>query len=196
MTLLLCLGLLLGGARTQAQDWKDALKKVATSTADEATGGKLTEMAIVGTWNYTGPGVKFESGELTGQLSGAAIETAVAKQLAKGYDMAGIREGACTFDFNSDKTFSAKLGTHDLTGSYSFDASTHEMALQVTTGKIPLGSIPGHAYLNGSELQLVFPVSKLIELVESLGQKIPALSSVTKLLENYENVYIGFAFAR
>jgi len=46
MTLLLTLGLLLWGAQVQAQDWKDALKKVVTSAADEATGGKLTEVAI------------------------------------------------------------------------------------------------------------------------------------------------------
>ena len=196
MTLLLTLGLLLWGAQVQAQDWKDALKKVVTSAADEATGGKLTEVAIVGAWRYTGPGIKFEGENLTSQLGGAAIESTVTKQLVKGYELVGIREGACSFDFAGDGTFTAQLGSHELAGSYTFDASTHELALQVSTGKIPLGTIPGRAYLSGTELQLVFPATKLVELIESLGQKIQALSSVTKLLENYENVYIGFAFSK
>ena len=192
MTLLFTLGLLLWGAQVQAQDWKDALKKVVTSAADEATGGKLTEVAIVGAWRYTGPGIKFEGENLTSQLGGAAIESTVTKQLVKGYELVGIREGA----FAGDGTFTAQLGSHELAGSYTFDASTHELALQVSTGKIPLGTIPGRAYLSGTELQLVFPATKLVELIESLGQKIQALSSVTKLLENYENVYIGFAFSK
>lgn len=196
MTLLLTLGLLLWGAQVQAQDWKDALKKVVTSAADEATGGKLTEVAIVGAWRYTGPGIKFEGENLTSQLGSAAIESTVTKQLVKGYELVGIREGACSFDFAGDGTFTAQLGSHELAGSYTFDASTHELALQVSTGKIPLGTIPGRAYLSGTELQLVFPATKLVELIESLGQKIQALSSVTKLLENYENVYIGFAFSK
>lgn len=196
MTLLFTLGLLLWGAQVQAQDWKDALKKVVTSAADEATGGKLTEVAIVGAWRYTGPGIKFEGENLTSQLGGAAIESTVTKQLVKGYELVGIREGASSFDFAGDGTFTAQLGSHELAGSYTFDASTHELALQVSTGKIPLGTIQGRAYLSGTELQLVFPATKLVELIESLGQKIQALSSVTKLLENYENVYIGFAFSK
>ena len=116
MTLLLTLGLLLWGAQVQAQDWKDALKKVVTSAADEATGGKLTEVAIVGAWRYTGPGIKFEGENLTSQLGGAAIESTVTKQLVKGYELVGIREGACSFDFAGDGTFTAQLGSHELAG--------------------------------------------------------------------------------
>lgn len=114
MTLLLTLGLLLWGAQVQAQDWKDALKKVVTSAADEATGGKLTEVAIVGAWRYTGPGIKFEGENLTSQLGGAAIESTVTKQLVKGYELVGIREGACSFDFAGDGTFTAQLGRTSL----------------------------------------------------------------------------------
>lgn len=192
--LLMTLALLLFGARAEAQDWKEALKKAVTSAADEATGGKLTGMAIVGAWEYTGPGVKFEGEELASKLGGAAIESSVAKQLTRAYEMVGIREGACSFDFDSEGGFTARLGSHDLSGDYAFDASTHEITLKISTGRIPLGSVPGHAYLSGEELLLVFPATKLVELVESLGQKIEALGTVTKLLENYENVYIGFAF--
>ena len=52
--------LLLAGSSATAQDWKEALKKAATTAADKATDGKLTQYALAGTWNYTAPGVKFE----------------------------------------------------------------------------------------------------------------------------------------
>ena len=69
--------LLLGGTTSSAQDWKEALKKAATAAADKATDGKLTQYALAGTWNYTGPGVKFEGGDIASEVGGAALETAV-----------------------------------------------------------------------------------------------------------------------
>ena len=83
--------LLLGGTTSSAQDWKEALKKAATAAADKATDGKLTQYALAGTWNYTGPGVKFEGGDIASEVGGAALETAVVKQLEKAYAKAGIR---------------------------------------------------------------------------------------------------------
>ena len=72
--------LLLGGTTSSAQDWKEALKKAATAAADKATDGKLTQYALAGTWNYTGPGVKFEGGDIASEVGGAALETAVSGQ--------------------------------------------------------------------------------------------------------------------
>ena len=36
----------------QAQ-WLDALKKVATEAIDQATDGKLTQLAVIGSWSYS-----------------------------------------------------------------------------------------------------------------------------------------------
>lgn len=194
-TLLLAAALLFAGA-VQAQDWKEALKKAATTVADQLTDGKLTEHALVGTWNYTGPGVKFEGEDMASELAGAAIEGSVVKQLEKAYALAGIRAGAGSFTFNDDGTFSALLGKYNLSGDYEFDASTHVITLKFAKGKINLGSIPGHAYISGQELVLVFPVTKLVEMVSALGSKISSLATVTKMLDNYKNVYAGFAFGK
>ena len=194
-TLLLAAALLAAGT-VQAQDWKDALKKAAMLVSDQLTDGKLTEHALVGTWSYTGPGVKFEGEDMASELAGAAIESSVAKQLERAYALAGIKAGAGSFTFCDDGTFSALLGRHTLTGEYEFDASTHVITLKFAKGKLNLGSIPGHAYVSGQELVLVFPVTKLVELVSALGSRISSLASVTKMLDNYKNVYAGFAFGR
>ena len=178
--------LLLGGTTSSAQDWKEALKKAATAAADKATDGKLTQYALAGTWNYTGPGVKFEGGDIASEVGGAALETAVVKQLEKAYAKAGIRPGAGTFTF----------GSHTLSGTYEYDAPTHVVTLHFAKGKLNLGSVPGHAYISGQELVLVFPVTRLVEVVTALGSKVSYFSTATTLLSKYKNVYVGFAFSK
>ena len=189
--------LLLGGTTSSAQDWKEALKKAATAAADKATDGKLTQYALAGTWNYTGPGVKFEGGDIASEVGGAALETAVVKQLEKAYAKAGIRPGAGTFTFGKDDdAFTATLGSHTLSGTYEYDAPTHVVTLHFAKGKLNLGSVPGHAYISGQELVLVFPVTRLVEVVTALGSKVSYFSTATTLLSKYKNVYVGFAFSK
>lgn len=193
---LIAAALLLLALPTQAQDWKELLKKTATEVADQATGGKLTERAIVGTWNYTGPGVKFEGEDLLSSVGGTAMESTVTTRLEKVYLLVGIKPGACSFVFAEDKSFTATMGSRELSGTYEFDASTHVLTLHFAKGKVDLGSVPGHAYISGTQLQLLFPVTKLTDMIVALGSKISSLSTLTKLLEKYENVYIGFEFGK
>lgn len=188
--------LLLAAGRADAQSWKDLLTKIAATAADDLTDGQLTRYALVGTWNYTAPGVKFESEDLAAELGGAALETTVAEKLEKAYLLAGIQAGSCTFTFDREDAFTMQVGTRQLHGTYEFDASTHGIVLCFTQGKYALGRVPGHAYLSGTELQLVFPVTRLVDMVTALGKKIPSLATVAKLVERYENVYIGFRFAK
>lgn len=189
--------LLLTASTAAAQDWKNALEKIATSVVDEATDGKLTQYALAGTWNYTGPGVKFEGGDIASELGGAALESTVVQQLEKAYALAGIESGAGSFTFEqSDQTFTALLGKHELTGTYEYDASTHVITLRFAKGKLNLGTVDGHAYVSGTDLLLVFPVTKLVEFATELGSRISSLSTVTTLLKKYENVYLGFAFKK
>ena len=100
---LLALLLLLAAApAVRAQDWLESLKKVATAAADKAADGKLTQYAIVGTWEYARPGVRFESDDLTSELGAAAVQGSVQEKLVRAYELAGIRPGACTFAFGRD----------------------------------------------------------------------------------------------
>lgn len=193
--LLLLAALLLAGS-TAAQEWKELLKKAATAAIDKATDGQLTRYALVGTWNYTAPGVKFEGEDWAGELGGAALESAVRSKLESAYALAGIQAGACCFAFDNEGGFTAVFGTRTLTGTYEFEASTHTVSLRFAKGKYNLGTVEGHAYVSGSELQLVFPVTKLVRMVSALGSKIPSLSAISKLLDKYNNVYLGFGFAR
>lgn len=195
-TLLIFTASLLLAGPAGAQDWKEALKKAATTVADKATDGKLTQYALAGEWNYTGPGVQFESSDLAASVGSAALETTLCGHLEKAYAFAGIEPGACSFAFDKEGAFTAAFGTRNLSGTYEFDASKHLITLHFAKGKYDLGAVPGHAYVSGDKLQLVFPVTKLVGIVTTLGSKVSSLATVTKLLKKYENVYLGFEFGK
>ena len=181
---LLILGLsLLASERVSAQSWLDALKGVATEVIDEATGGKLTEMAIAGEWKYIAPGVRM----------GSAMESTIETKLATAYEKVGIRPDFCQITFTKEDTWSMPVKGHEVTGTYSYDPATH--AITLTLAKLG-ASFTGYAYIDGTNLELVFPVNKLVEFVTALGSKISSLSSVSKMLEKYDDVYLGFQFAK
>ncbi len=113
--------------------------------------------------------MRFESDDLTSELGAAAVQGSVQEKLVRAYELAGIRPGACTFAFGRDGRFTATAGSRTLAGTYAFDAATHEIVLDIERKSGRTLSVPGHAYLSGSGLQLVFPVTKLVETIEAFG---------------------------
>lgn len=192
---MLTIALLAFTGSVEAQSWLDALKKTATTVADQVTGGQLTAKALIATWNYTKPGVKLGSSDLASEIGGAALESTVVAKLESVYQMIGIKPGACSFTFNDDETFLFRIGSRELNGSYEFDASSHALTLQFSKS-MSLGTFNAQAYLSGSELQIVFPADKLVQLMTLLGSKVSSLSTIAELLKNYDNVCIGFGFSK
>ena len=52
------------------------------------------------------------------------------------------------------------------------------------------------SYLSGSQMQLVFPSEKLMELLSGIGAKIASLQPLTASLEKYKSIAIGFNFSK
>ena len=177
-----------------AQGWLDAVKKVATEAADKATGGQLTAKAIIGTWNYSAPAARLDGDSTLSSLSGSLVGSTLSTKMATAFEKVGIREGFCSITFNDDGTFAMPVKGKSISGTYEFDPSTHAITLHI--GKSSLGSFGGYAYISGSDLQIVFPTDKLMTLLTNFGSKISALSSVTALLEKYDNAYLGFEFEK
>lgn len=175
----------------QAQDWLDALKGVATSAADKLTGGKLTQKALIGSWNYSGPGVKMGSSNLLADVGGTVMSSTIESKLRTIYEKVGIREGFCSITFEEGNAFSMPLKSRTISGTYEYDASSHAITLHVS--KL---SFTGYAYIDGSNLQLVFPADKLVSFMTVVGSMVSSLSTITEMLKNYDNVLIGFEFAK
>ena len=186
----------------QAQSWLDALKKGATTAVDKATGGKLTEMALYGTWTYTQPSVKFEGEGLAAAFGGSVVETLIVDQLTKIYAKGGLEAGKGTLTFvKKDKKVTAAFDGHQIEGTYVFDAESHDITFSLANGKLTLDAIPSRAYLNGSELTIVFPIKRLMEIIQQASEKIESsnletFKAAATLLSQYDNAYVGFAFTK
>ncbi len=179
-----------------AQAWLDALKGAATTAIDKATGGKATELMLPGTWNYASPALKLVSDNALADAAASALVTGVEQKLEKAYTAIGIKPGACSYTFNTDNTFTAVLGKRKLSGTYTYDAATHAIELKYTSTLLNLGSMKGYAYLDGNSMELVFDCSKLMTFLTKLGSKVSMLSGITKLVENYDGMMIGFGFTK
>ena len=63
-----------------------------------------------------------------------------------------------------------------------------------------LGTLTGKAYLSGTDLQLLFPATRLLNLMEALGEKLASFSttasSVGSLLKQFDALYLGFEFTK
>lgn len=181
----------------QAQNWLNALKGVATSAIDKVTGGKLTANALYGTWSYNQPGIKLSSStNALSDLTATAATSTLQTKMATYYEKVGIKAGACSFTFNQDGTFTSTFGQKTATGTFTFNAETNQLALKYDNSLLALGAINAYAYINGANLQLLFPMDKLLTLLTTLGSASSQLSTITTMLKSYDSVKIGFEFSK
>lgn len=181
----------------QAQNWLNALKGVATSAIDKVTGGKLTANALYGTWSYNQPGIKLSSStNALSDITASAATSTLQTKMATYYEKVGIKAGACSFVINQDGTFTSTFGQKSSGGTFTFNTETNQITLKYDNGLLALGAINAYAYINGSNLQLLFPMDKLLTLLTSLGSASSQLSTITSLLDNYDSVKIGFEFSK
>lgn len=197
----------LSASQAQAQNWLNALKGVASTAINKLTGGELTAKTIIGTWNYSQPGVKLSSDNTLSELTAAAATTSIQGKIAPFYEKVGIKPGVCKFVLNEDGTFSSTFGQRTFSGTYTFDPKTNALSLKYGGTKpstiaeteaslFNLGAIPAYAYLNGEKLQIVFPMDKLLNVVTTLGSSVESLSLITELLKSYDSIKIGFEFSK
>lgn len=183
--------------KAAAQDWLDALKGAASNVIDKATDGKLTAAAIYGEWNYAQPGLKLSSSSSTlSDVTASALSSSIQAKMVPYYEKVGIREGACKFVFNQDGTFSSTFGQRTSGGTFTFDGQSNQIELKYERGLLKLGTINAYAYMNGTELQLLFPMDNLLKMLSSLGSASSSLEGVTSLLKNYDSIKIGFEFSK
>lgn len=195
--LLLAALLVMTGGTLRAQNWQELLKQTATSLGDRATEGKLTQYALPGSWSYTAPGVRFEGESAASDPGAALIASMVKEQLAKVYEKLGIQAGSSTVTFDNKGNFTVAVGEQKASGSYEYDAATHTISVRPSDEKLAkIEAVAGRAYLSGSELQLLFPITRLLELAQSVSSQASSLEAVSTLLSSYKDLYIGFVFER
>lgn len=179
---------------TASAQWLDALKQVASEVIDQATDGKLTELAMVGSWTYSAPAVKLNSDNALANIGSSAVTAPVADKMAKIFTKVGISEGFCSITFNQDGTFTMPVKGKTISGTYTYNNSDHSLTMVVgQSGKLTL---KGYAYISSTNLQLLFNANKLADFLLSISSNIRSLSTITDMVAQYKNFYLGFEFTK
>ena len=196
--LLTAFALLASTESASAQNWGDLFKKAGAAVADAVTGGKYSENAMQGRWVYAAPAMKMESaeGDALSGLAGVALERTAAKKMTKVYEKVGLKPGVGILTLMEDGKYEATTGERTIKGTYTFDAKQHLTTFAFDTKIKKVQPVEGKVYVKGDELTLVFPVTRLVEMVKAIGDRIPQLAGLSQLFEKYENIYIGFKFQK
>ena len=176
-----------------AQNILDALKGVASDAIDKATGGKLTEQALIGEWQYARPGVKIGGEGVSGALGGAVLQSQLEQKLETVLEKAGIKPGACVFVFDRQNNVEVRMSQKSKKGTYEYAPDSHQIVLKF--GSSALAEFTGQIYLDGTNLQLLFPADKLVSLLKTVGSALPS-NGATALLKNFDKMSVGLEFTK
>lgn len=154
------------------------------------SGTTLTEKSLLGTWNYTSSGCVFESENLLAQAGGAVASKKLEEQLNTHLAKIGVKQGACSFTFNEDKTYTATIGGRTITGNYTLDVKNKTLKMTYLAG---LGSMTPQVVMKNGKLSLLFESDKLLGIVKKVAAigNSTTLKAMSALLSNYEGMYIG-----
>ena len=83
------------------------------------TGVKLSKGDIKGTWSYTGSAVKLESSDLIKSATASVAATQVEKKLDEYLGKIGLKNGAFSFTFKDDNTFTTTVKGKSFNGTYT-----------------------------------------------------------------------------
>ena len=156
---------------------------------------KLSESSIVGTWNYTGADCVFESENLLAKAGGAVAANKIESEINSSLSKVGIKQGSCSFTFNSDKTYTANLGGRTISGTYSLDATNKKIKMTYLAG---LASMTPRVSMQGGKLCLLMESSKLLTLMKGVSalSKSSTAGAISSILGNYSGMYVGMQLSK
>lgn len=182
----------------QAQDWKSILSGVANSIGEkvsEKVSDKIDTISVTGTWKYMKSDCKLQSDDplskVGGELAAKKVESHMEELLAK----LGIDENT-VFSFNSDSTYTIKIGKRTLKGTYSLNKDTKEMTM-VSRLKVRSTAKVTKNVLAPTKMGLLFKADKLIALVQNVTNTLAQKSSnktinaAKTLITKYDGMMLG-----
>ena len=119
------------GMQMYGQSLKDLFNK---ETIRDIAGSVVEQLDVLpknieGTWEYAGTAVKFTGDNIlttaASQIASGQIETRLDEYL----QIVGIREGAFSYTFNADSTFTTSFNKMDFPGRYTFSEEANTIEL-------------------------------------------------------------------
>lgn len=145
---------------------------------------------ISGQWTYSAPSVDVSGKNLLAGMGKPIAKGKLKKKLKNAYKKIGLDKARPQFTFNEDGSCAIKLLGVSMKGSYNYNPSDEKITLKWR-------GIPMTARLKRDgkkKLHLTFDADKLLSLL-SLASKVSdnsALKALSFLLDNYQDVMVGF----
>ena len=145
---------------------------------------------ISGQWTYSAPSVDVSGKNLLAGMGKPIAKGKLKKKLKNAYKKIGLDKARPQFTFNQDGTCAVSLLGMSMKGSYNYNPSDEKITLK-------WHGIPMTARLKRDgkkKLHLTFDADKLLSLL-SLASKVSdssALKALSFLLDNYQDVMVGF----
>lgn len=156
---------------------------------------ELKQEDLVGTWKYVGADCVFQSENLLMKAGGEVAAAKVEEQLNTNLAKVGIQPGSCTFTFNADNTYSAKIGGRSINGNYTIDAKEKVVKMTYLGG---LGTMTPHVAKTGKKISLLYESDKLLKLLSTVSALSgnTAIQSLSTIAGSYDGMYIGMQLSK
>ena len=145
---------------------------------------------IKGEWTYSGPSVDVSGKNLLAGIGKPIAKSKLKKKVKNAFKKIGLNKARPQFSFDEDGTCAIKLLGASLKGTYNYNPDQDKITLK-------WHGIPMTARLKRDgkkKLHITFDADKLLKLF-SLASKVSdsqALKALSMLLDNYDDVMVGF----
>lgn len=199
-SVVVAVGILLSvSCEAYGQSLKNILKSSAVKEAvTSITGGKtLTAANIAGTWTYKNTVMKMESSNTLKSVAGNVAAEEMMNKLKSYWEKAGIVEGAFSYTFKSDNTFTNEIKKKNVSGTYSVNQEAKTIELRYTLGG-KMTTMTASVVLSDGEMDLLFNADKLLDLVTKLSSVTDntTLKTLSKFAGEYDGMKLGFKLTK
>jgi hypothetical protein len=168
---------------------------VFTVTDDDIANETLRiNRALQGEWKYNGPSVGMSGRNMLSGIAKPIAKSKLKKKLKNAFKQIGLDKARPQFEFDVDGSCSVKMFGMGLKGTYNYNPTTEKISFK-------WHGIPMSAQLKRDgkkKLHLTFEADKFLKLL-SLASRFSDSSSIKaigKLLDNYEDIMVGFELKR
>lgn len=154
---------------------------------------KINQM-LSGEWKYNAPSVGVSGKNVIAGIAKPLAKGKMKKKLKKAFKSVGIEKARPSFEFNEDGTCAISMMGAKIKGSYNYNPATEKVTFK-------WHGVPLTANLKRDgkkKLHMTFEADKLISLITLMGRfsDSSTIKALTKLLDNYEDVMVGFELKR
>ena len=146
--------------------------------------------AIKGEWNYSGPAVDVSGKNLLAGIGKPLAKGKLKKKLKSAFKKVGLDKMSPHFTFNNDGSCVMRLMGVNINGNYNYNPGSNEIAFK-------WHGFPMTAQLKRDgkkKLHLTFEADKFLKLLTfaSKFSDSSSIKAIGKLLDNYEDIMVGF----